>query len=315
MTEQKLIKFSKLLKNKYSELRKWAQTNGINSYRVYNKDIGDLPFSIDIYDKYLYIVHYEQKGVEALKGEDIRTIVDKAGKTLYFQQDRIFFQNRSKLSDGDQYLKNASKNVTTVIDEYGLNFKVNLSDYIDTGLFLDHRDTRAMVRENSSGKKVLNLFSYTGSFSVNAAAGGAVSTTTVDLSNVYLNWARENMELNHFNSPSHHYINSDVFKFLDKAISEKEKWDIIVLDPPTFSNSRKMDKVLDIQRDHVELINKSLSLLNKGGFIVFSTNSQKFKISLDIRSRGFINNISEETIPEDFKGSSIHKCWIIEKRK
>lgn len=315
MTEQKLLKFTRLLKKKHSELRVWAKSNGLTCYRVYNKDIGDLPLTIDIYDKYLHIVQYEQKGVAVLTDKEVQVLADTAGKSLYFPENRIILKYRSKLNEGEQYRKYSAENVTSVVQESSLNFKVNLSDYIDTGLFLDHRDTRAMVRENAVGRKVLNLFSYTGSFSVYAAAGGAVSTTTVDLSNVYLGWAKENMELNHFKSSAHTYINSDVFKFLDDAISRKEKWDLIILDPPTFSNSRKMDKTLDIQRDHVELIDKSLSLLTKRGFLIFSTNYTGFKIDLKVRDRGFVTNITDETIPEDFKGSKIHKCWHIEKRK
>jgi len=315
MTEQKLLKFTRLLKKKHSDLRSWAGSNGISCYRVYNKDIGDLPFTIDIYDKFLHIVHYEQKGVASLSLGDSQKLAEAAGKSLYFPEDRIFLKYRSKLNDGEQYTKYSAQGVTDIINEYGLSFKVNLSDYIDTGLFLDHRDTRALVRENSSGRKVLNLFCYTGSFSVFAAAGGAASTTSVDLSNVYLRWAKENMELNHFKSASHTFISSDVFKFLDESIVKKEKWDLIVLDPPTFSNSRKMEKKLDIQKDHIELINKSLSLLSKRGFLIFSTNYQDFKIDLKVRDRGFVTNISDETIPEDFKNSKIHKCWHIEKRK
>ncbi len=315
MTEQKLLKFSRLLKKKHTDLRKWAKLNGISCYRVYNKDIGDIPFTIDIYDNYLHIVHFEQKGVVSITPDEAGQVAETAGKSLYFPENKILLKYRSKLTDGDQYSKYSGENLTKVINEYGLNFKVNLSDYIDTGLFLDHRDTRALVRENAGGKKVLNLFCYTGSFSVYAAAGGAVSTTSVDLSNVYLKWAKENMELNNFSSATHSFISSDVFKFLNEAIKKKEKWDLIILDPPTFSNSRKMDKNLDIQKDHVELINKSLSLLTKSGFLIFSTNYKDFKISLDVREKGFINNISQETVPEDFKGSFIHKCWHLEKRK
>ena len=315
MTEQKLVKFTRLLKKKHSSLRLWAETNEISCYRVYNKDIGDLPFTIDIYDKYLLVVYYEQKNITGISHEDALKLVDAAGKSLYFPENRIILKYRTKLNEGEQYTKYSAKNVLETITEFGLSFKINMSDYIDTGLFLDHRNTRALVRENASGKKMLNLFSYTGSFSVFAAAGGASSTTTVDLSQVYLNWAKENMILNNFTSKAHKFVNSDVFKFLDESIERKEKWDIIVLDPPTFSNSRKMEKVLDIQRDHLELINKSLSLLSKNGFIIFSTNYSDFRINPEVRDRGFINNVTEETIPEDFKGSKIHKCWIIEHRK
>ena len=315
MTEQKLNKFTKLLKKKHSDLRKWAQQNGISSYRVYNKDIGDLPFTIDIYGKYLHLVEYEQRGVASLSAEDSQILADAAGKSLYFPEDRIFLKSRKKLNDREQYTKYSAENVTDEIEEFGLTFKVNLSDYIDTGLFLDHRDTRALVRSNSAGKKVLNLFSYTGSFSVYAAAGGAASTTTVDLSSVYIKWAKENMKLNHFNSPNHEFFSIDVFKFLKEAVDQKKKWDLIILDPPTFSNSRKMDKNLDIQKDQVDLINQCLSVLTKNGTIIFSNNYQDFKLAPAVRERGFVNNVTDETMPEDFKGSRIHRCWIIEKRK
>ncbi len=315
MTEQKLNKFTRLLKKKHSDLRKWAQQTGVTSYRVYNKDIGDLPFTIDIYGKYLLIVQYEQRGVASLSAEDSQTLAEAAGKSLYFPEDRIFLKSRKKLSDREQYTKYSAENVTDYIEEFGLQFKVNLSDYIDTGLFLDHRDTRALVRESAAGKKVLNLFSYTGSFSVYAAAGGAVSTTTVDLSNVYIEWAKENMALNHFQSPSHEFFSIDVFKFIRESASENKKWDLIILDPPTFSNSRKMEKVLDIQRDHVDLINKCLSILTKNGVIIFSNNYSDFKLDPAVRERGFVNNVTDETMPEDFKGSRIHRCWTIEKRK
>jgi len=315
MTEEKLKKFTRNLKKKHGDLRTWAQKLGIEAYRVYNRDIGDIPLAIDFYGKYLHISLFESKNDHPLSSEEVDQLVEIAGKNLYVPEERIIVKTRELLSDGKQYGKYKAENLTEQIREYGLNFKVNLSDYIDTGLFLDHRDTRQLVRENASGRRVLNLFAYTGAFSVYAAAGGAASTTSVDLSNVYLNWARENMALNNFTAPSHKYENCDVFAFLEEAGQRKETWDLIILDPPTFSNSRKMKKVLDIQRDHLEMINSCLSLLSKNGLLVFSNNYQKFRIDPAVRERGFVHNISEETIPEDFKGSKIHKCWIIEKRK
>ena len=234
---------------------------------------------------------------------------------MYFPENRIYLKTRVVLSDKQQYDKFTSENVIEEVFEQGLRFKVNLSDYIDTGLFLDHRNTRTLVRNYAAGKRVLNLFCYTGSFSVYAAAGGAESTTSVDLSNVYLNWARENMALNLFVSSAHKFIQEDVFSFLKEAEKNREKWDLIILDPPTFSNSRKMEKVLDIQRDHLDLINSCLSLLTKNGKLIFSNNFGKFRLDPAVRQKGFVNNITEETIPEDFKGSKIHKCWLIEKRK
>lgn len=315
MTEEKLNKFVKLLKKKHSSLRKWAAENDIEAYRIYNSDMGDLPLAIDVYGKYLHIAVFETRKEGDLSVADIQLLADAAGKSLYFPEERVFLKYRSLLTDKKQYGKYTSEGVSAEIREYGLKFKVNLSDYLDTGLFLDHRDTRLMVRQNSVGKKVLNLFCYTGAFSVYAAAGGAVSTTSVDLSNVYLQWAKENMEINHFISPAHSFINADVFAFLEDARKSGEKWDIIILDPPTFSNSRKMEKVLDIQKDHLFLINQCLSILTKQGTLVFSNNYRNFKMDSRVRDKGFVNNITEETIPEDFKGSKIHKCWLIEKRR
>lgn len=315
LTEEKLKKFTKLLKKKHMDLRKWASNYEIEAYRVYFRDMGDIPLAIDIYGKYLHVSVFEPKGGTSLDYETIEALTDAAGKALYFPEDRIFLKYRTALTNQEQYRKFQSEKVTDEITEYGLRFKVNLSDYVDTGLFLDHRDTRQMVRENSAGRKVLNLFCYTGAFSVYAAAGGASSTTSVDLSNVYINWARENMELNHFSSSAHKFVSADVFKFLEEAKASGEKWDLIILDPPTFSNSRKMDRNLDIQKDHVFLIDQCLDLLTKNGNLVFSNNYKNFKLDLDVRKRGFVNNITEETIPEDFKGSKVHKCWLIQKRK
>lgn len=315
LTEEKLKKFTRHLKKKHENLRKWASANEIEAYRVYFRDMGDIPLAIDIYGKYLHVSVFEPKGGTSLDMETAQQLTEAAGKALYFPEDRTFLKYRSALSNQEQYRKFTSENVTDEISEYGLRFKVNLSDYLDTGLFLDHRDTREMVRENAVGRKVLNLFSYTGAFSVYAAAGGAASTVSVDLSNVYLNWAKENMELNSFTSSAHTFINADVFKFLKESKEKGDRYDLIVLDPPTFSNSRKMDRVLDIQKDHVMLIDQCLDLLTKNGVIVFSNNYKGFRMDPDVRKRGFVNNITEETIPEDFKGSKIHKCWLIEKRK
>jgi 23S rRNA G2069 N7-methylase RlmK/C1962 C5-methylase RlmI len=315
LTEEKLKKFIKNLKKKHMTLRKWAEQEGIEAYRVYNQDMGDLPLAIDIYGKYLHITLFESKSGTSLTSEEVRLLVESAGKNLYFPENRIFFKTRTVLSDKKQYDKFTSKNVNEEITEFGHRFKVNLSDYIDTGLFLDHRVTRQMVEAGAAGKKVLNLFCYTGSFSVYAAAGGAESTTSVDLSNVYLQWAKENMALNLFVSSAHKYVQADVFSFLKEAEKSGEKWDLIILDPPTFSNSRKMEKVLDIQKDHLDLINSCLSLLIKNGKLIFSNNYGKFRLDPEVRRQGFVNNITEETIPEDFKGSKIHKCWLIEKRR
>ncbi|MBN1525196.1 MAG: class I SAM-dependent methyltransferase [Spirochaetales bacterium] len=307
-----LKKFTALLKKRHAQLRVWASKLGIECYRVYHRDIGSIPLMIDIYGKYLHVVLHEQEGGKITEDQMLQ-LVTAAGNSLYFPEERIFFKYRERLTDKKQYSRYASEGVWAEVQEYGLTFHVNLSDYLDTGLFLDHRDTRLMVRENAAGMNVLNLYGYTGAFSVYAADGGAMSTTTVDLSNVYLQWAQKNMTSNGFIAKNHEYINEDVAQFLKAARKGRRKWDLIILDPPTFSNSRKMEKVLDIQKDHAALLEACFSISSKKGAIIFSTNSRKFVLDRRIADTHFVRDLTNQTMPEDFMGTKIHKCWIIRK--
>ena len=201
------------------------------------------------------------------------------------------------------------------LQESGLNFWINLTDYLDTGLFLDHRITRQLIAEQATGKDFLNLFSYTGSASVYAAAGNAKSTTTVDMSNTYLDWARDNMALNGFISDNHHYIRANCLEWLQTAQQEPDRYGLIFLDPPTFSNSSRMDGVFDIQRDHVSLINMSANLLTDDGALIFSTNRRDFKMNSEQFSQFDIKDISRATLPKDFeRNAKIHYCWSISRR-
>jgi 23S rRNA (cytosine1962-C5)-methyltransferase len=198
------------------------------------------------------------------------------------------------------------------VQENGLKFIVNLSDYIDTGLFPDHRITRQMVRSESAGKKLLNLFAYTGSFSVYAAAGGASEVTTVDLSKTYLAWAGKNMRLNGFSDASKYkYVQADVIQFL--KTTPDSGFNLIILDPPTFSNSKRMSDILDVQRDHVSLINDCLKILCPGGLLYFSTNYQKFILEKEKLHSASIKDITRQTTPFDFAGPLQRFCWRIEK--
>jgi 23S rRNA (cytosine1962-C5)-methyltransferase len=179
------------------------------------------------------------------------------------------------------------------------------------GLFLDHRNTRQMVRQESAGKRVLNLFAYTGSFSVYAAAGGAAETLTIDMSNTYLQWADRNLSVNGFSGPQHRLLQADVLAWLEQP--PREQFDLIVLDPPTFSNSKRMDDTLDIQRDHVMLLNRALRFCSPGGTLYFSTNYRRFKLwEEEIRATS-ITDISAKTVPEDFRNKKIHQCFRITK--
>jgi 23S rRNA G2069 N7-methylase RlmK/C1962 C5-methylase RlmI len=194
------------------------------------------------------------------------------------------------------------------VQEAGLKFMVNLSDYVDTGLFLDHRPTRQMVREAAADKHFLNLFGYTGSFTVYAAAGGAATTTTVDKSATYIDWARENLELNGLARPQHQLVQRDIQAFLE-SLSPRDQWDLAVVDPPTFSNTKGIDDPWDVQRDHADLLRRLAAHITPGGVVFFSTNFRRFKLNEAALGDYVIRDITRQTIPEDFRNQRIHACW------
>ncbi|MDR2898060.1 MAG: class I SAM-dependent methyltransferase, partial [Spirochaetaceae bacterium] len=233
----------------------------------------------------------------------------------------IFSRVRRKQKGTAQYTKSDGRNRDICVREGGLLFNVNLSDYLDTGLFLDHRNTRALVRDEAAGKRVLNLFCYTGAFSVYAAAGGAAAVDSVDLSNTYLSKAQENFRLNGFTSGTAQspwgFICADTIEFLRRAAITRQSWDLIVLDPPTFSNSHKTESVLDINRDWPNLVEQCLKVLSPGGVLYFSSNSRKLKFDPALLPSGCMSEeITDRTIPEDFKSHSpIHHCYRIFQEK
>ncbi len=290
---------------------KWARRQGITCYRVYDADIPEFPLAIDLYEDCLHIAEYERN--QRLTEEE--RILYRSGcrqtasEVFQIPANRILYKERKPQKGTWQYEKQAERKQEIVARENGLQFWVNLSDYLDTGLFLDHRITRQMVRERANGKKVLNLFAYTGSFTVYAAAGGAASTTTVDLSNTYLDWARRNLALNALDGPQHHFLRADILQWLQQPHSEK--YDLIILDPPTFSNSKNMSGILDIQRDHPMIINRVLALTAPGGQIIFSTNFRRFHLEAEKILSTHIRDISAKTVPEDFRNKKIHYCFEI----
>jgi 23S rRNA (cytosine1962-C5)-methyltransferase len=198
-----------------------------------------------------------------------------------------------------------------VVREGGHRFIVNLTDYLDTGLFLDHRQTRSLVQSLAAGRHVLNLFCYTGSFSVYAAGGGAQTSTSVDLSNTYLDWARRNFELNGMGAGRHRIVQADARRFVRDEAAARRRYDLIVLDPPSFSNSKRMQGVLDVQRDHVVLIRDCFEILAPEGELLFSTNLRTFRLDAAALSGFDIIDISAQTVPPDFRNRKIHKCWRI----
>ena len=240
--EQASMWGNRLLKNK-RHLRKWARREGVMCYRLYDRDIPELPFAVDWYDGHLHIAVYgwsEDESEEEYVAW-LGVLLEHIGRILEVPAERVFLKCREKQKGLSQYTVFSKEGQRMIVKEGGHQFWVNLSDYLDTGLFLDHRPTRKMVELEASGKRFLNLFSYTGAFTVYAAAGGARMSTSVDLSKTYLAWAKDNLSLNGFDLGVHQLHHGDVFAFLQKAKQQKKCYDLVVLDPPTFSNSKRME--------------------------------------------------------------------------
>ncbi len=293
-------------------LTKWARREGVSCYRLYDADIPEFPLAVDWYEERIHAAEYERRHPldEAEYALWRRGCRQTLADTFGIPHEAVFFKTRSRQKGSAQYEKMAGQQAVFIVQEGGLQFKVNLSDYLDTGLFLDHRITRRMVRERAAGKTLLNLFAYTGAFTVYAAAGGATGSTTIDMSATYLQWARDNLRLNHLEKPSHRFIQADVTEWLKQA--PEEKYDLIVLDPPTFSNSKRMDYPFDVQKDHPYLINRCLRRLQPDGVLYFSTNFRKFRLQHEaIWAGARIADISAQTIPPDFRNPKIHYCFEI----
>ncbi|HMK26078.1 MAG TPA: class I SAM-dependent methyltransferase [Chitinophagaceae bacterium] len=315
LTNEKIIMFRNRLTKVFRHLNKQAKRLGISCYRVYDHDLPEFPFCIEFYDDKLYVAEYKrQHGMTDEEHEDwMEKSIGIMTEVLLVSKENIFLKLRQRKPGRlGQYQKYDEIKHEFIIEENQLKFIVNLSDYLDTGLFLDHRNTRQMVKEQAAGKKVLNLFAYTGSFSVYAAAGGAGEVVTVDLSNTYLKWAQRNMQCNGFTDLSKYpFLQADVKQYL-KTIPPAY-FDIIIMDPPTFSNSKRMDDFLDIQRDHVELINDCLSGLKQGGVLYFSTNFRKFILDIKPVRASLVKDITKASTSFDFEGKNSRQCFYITK--
>lgn len=315
MTEDKFLMFRNRLEKVYRHLGKQAKRVGISCYRLYDHDLPEFPFCIEIYTQNIYVAEYKRRhGMDENEHDEwIRRSITVICEILKVNDENIFLKLRQRKPGRlGQYQKTAERRSEFVVEENGLKFIVNLSDYLDTGLFLDHRVTREKVKAEVKGKKVLNLFSYTGSFSVYAAAGAASQVVTVDLSKTYLDWAKRNMQLNDFaDTGNYKFIQADVLQYL-KTISENS-FDLIILDSPTFSNSKRMEDILDIQRDHPRLINDCIRILKPGGKIYFSTNYKRFVLDTASIQSSLIKDITKQTTPFDFEGRINRVCYLIEK--
>ena len=349
-TAEQSTYFANRLRKRFKHLWKYAKRVGTTAFRVYHRDIPELPFAVDWYDGHLHIAEYARPHDRSEEEHDawLEVMIRTASDALTVPRERVFFKRRERQKGNDQYVPVDRRGYTITVEEHGLLFTVNLSDYIDTGLFLDHRMLRLHVAKRCAEKRVLNLFGYTGSFTVYAAAGGARSTLTVDLSNTYLDWARDNLKLNALIGPEHEFRRADVVQEVDRLAAEKRRFDVIILDPPSFSNSKNMDGTFDVQRDHALLIERCLTLLPPGGELFFSTNKRKFRferqeilaaaqkqISAGDRRRGShpptpdhkqrasraandaidVRKITKLTMPDDFVGTNIHQVWSIVRKR
>lgn len=305
--ENTTIIYNRLLKNK-KKLKSFLKKENISCYRLYEKDIPEYPYLIDIYENRAIVFEKGKKlndDEQSIKERHLEEVVQALSDIFNFKRDEIILKTREKKAGSTQYNKLSEKSEKEIINESGLKFYTNFYDYLDTGIFLDHRPLRKLIKKEARGKKVLNLFSYTGSISVYAASGGG-QVTTVDLSNTYISWAKENFLLNSISTKDHDFIVSDVFKFLKEY---KSVFDIIVIDPPSFSNSKKTDSIFDVQRDHKGLIELAARLLNPDGTIYFSNNFRKFHLDEDLKEKFEVKDISFNSIPQDFKDKKIHKCY------
>jgi 23S rRNA (cytosine1962-C5)-methyltransferase len=313
MADDKIIMFRNRLAKQAKHLGKLAKRQQIQCYRLYDHDLPEFPFCIEYYGDKLYVAEYKRR--HGLTDEEHAVWLQQSkqaiAETLNQPPENIFLRLRQrKQGRQGQYQRLEEEQHEFVVEESGLKFIVNLTDYLDTGLFLDHRLTRQMVRDQSKGMKVLNLFAYTGSFSVYAAAGGAEEVVTVDLSKTYLSWAQRNLDLNGFSDPEKYkYQHADVKQYLKELFANY--FDLIVMDPPTFSNSQRMEDILDIQRDHVELINDCLRSMVPGGRLYFSTNFTRFILDGTGIKASSIKDITRATTPFDFEGKLARYCFLI----
>jgi len=303
--------FANRLRKNLKRLRRWAQRSGISCYRVYDADLPDYAVAIDLYEQRVHVQEYQAPATidERLARRRLREVVTLLPELLSIAPENVYVKTRKRQRGTEQYDRQDQRQELFEVNEGGLRFIVNLSDYLDSGLFLDHRPTREMVRELAQGRDFLNLFAYTGSASVYAAAGGARSTTTVDMSTTYCNWARQNLELNGFSGHQHQVITADCLAWLQQTTAQ---YSLIFLDPPTFSNSKKMVDCFDVQRDHVDLIRSACRLLSRDGVLIFSNNLRRFKMDHDALVQLCIEDISKKTLPLDFeRNPRIHNCWKI----
>ncbi len=298
---------NRVIKNQ-RHLSRWCRREQIEAFRVYDRDIPEFPIAIDRYRDWLHVQVYERK--RSLEPQVVDILCAALAERLELPRAQVIAKARQRQRGSTQYTRSDNDTPSFNVSERGLFFEVNLGRYLDTGLFLDHRETREMVRNMASNRRVLNLFAYTGSFTVYAAAGGAHMTVSVDLSKTYQAWTRRNLVRNGFDDPSQHrLVRGDASDFIDRMRQQKVSFDLIVVDPPSFSNSKRTRTVFDIQRDHVDLLQRTRTLLAAGGTLLFSTNRQGFRLDPVLLDENPPEETTARTVPEDFRRHRPHRCW------
>ncbi|MDX1626574.1 MAG: bifunctional 23S rRNA (guanine(2069)-N(7))-methyltransferase RlmK/23S rRNA (guanine(2445)-N(2))-methyltransferase RlmL, partial [Wenzhouxiangellaceae bacterium] len=305
---------NRLAKNR-RHLAKWLRREDITCYRVYDADIPEYALAVDVYGTaggdWLHVQEYAPpSSVDTGKAQArLRAALSALPAALDVDPSRMVYKVRRRQKGAEQYGRQGERSQMLEVREGRCRLLVNLTDYLDTGLFLDHRPVRAWIGEQAAGKRFLNLFCYTGAATVHAAVGGATSTTSVDLSNTYLNWLGRNLERNDVNRREHHRVQADCSAWLEEC---EERFDLVFLDPPSFSNSKRMEGSLDVQRDHAAMIRSAMRVLAPGGTLVFSTNLRRFELDADLADEFDITDRTAWSIPKDFERSAgIHRCWFV----
>ena len=307
--------FGNRLRKNSKKLLKWARRENIHCFRIYDRDLPEYNISVDLYEKWIHVQEYKAPGTvdEKVVQKRFQECLQQIRHLFAVRRDRVFLKTRQKQKGKAQYQKQGKRKKMHVVREGRCFLLVNFTDYLDTGLFLDHRNTRLRIGGEVAGKRFLNLFAYSGTATVHAAVGGAQSTTSVDLSANYLHWAQMNLALNGFGGPAHETIQADCLRWLKE---DKGQYDLIFVDPPTFSNTKKERRIFDVQRDHRFLLERAMARLAKGGLLIFSTNFRRFKLDQSLERDYAVRNISKSSIPLDFaRNSKIHQCWEIRRKE
>jgi 23S rRNA (guanine2445-N2)-methyltransferase / 23S rRNA (guanine2069-N7)-methyltransferase len=293
----------------------WAKEEGITCFRIYDGDMPEYNLAVDLYEEWIHVQEYAPPAtIDQEKAEQRFSLAMQVIRSVFdTQRSRIFIKTRQKQKGAQQYQKKPGAGSLHEVHEGSGRFLVNFTDYLDTGLFLDHRITRARLGQLAQGKTFLNLFAYTGTATVYAAIGGATATTTVDISETYLTRAQANMALNGFGGPLHQTVEADCIDWLKH---NHERFGVIFVDPPTFSNARHRKQTFDVQKDHPALLRLAMQHLAKGGTLAFSSNFRKFKLDETLTRDFAVREISDETVPPDFqRNRRIHRCWEFRHRE